>query len=176
MSGGNFFLQPAYNESVSAVTLSPSVMLGSVRVESGEEYIYLYNDGSTSTPVNPGQGVVLSSHTGYSVTISSISGYDMFIAFCKHTSVPTAGYFWGLTRGFTNVKNGMVGTALAQGDPIFAATQGGVQKLGNVVVTALSGSDLGVLGLPTCGTVVSACASGGTGASIGVAYVRCFGT
>jgi hypothetical protein len=160
---------PAQFESVSAVTLTPSVNLGETRMLNGEEYVYVYNDGGASMTV--GYLAVMSGNTGFSVTVSSVSGFQLPIGFVKHATITTGAYGWLLTRGFTNVKNGMASTALAVGDPVFVAGSGTVQNYVQTAATYYS-QLTAMYGMPIVGTVVQATGSAGTG----YAYVRCWGT
>ncbi len=111
---GGFYSQPSYIESVSATTLSPSVQLGAVRTEDGEEYLYVYNGGGAS--ITAGYGcAVLSGSSGYSVTVTSVAAADSLVGFCKHATFATLTYGWLLTKGYTAVKNGMADTAIVAG-------------------------------------------------------------
>lgn len=117
---------PVCFESVSAVTATPSVEVGTIRIEGDEKYIYVYNAGTTQISV--GKCAVASAVSGYSVTVSSISG-DFAIGFAKHATLTTATYGWLVTRGFVDsVTNGMASTALAAGDVIQVAADGAVAK------------------------------------------------
>jgi hypothetical protein len=164
---------PVEFESVSNVTATNSVNLGEVRMVNGEEYLYVYNAGVQQ--ISQGQCAVLSANSGFSVTVSSVTGYDYVIGFAKHATITTGGYGWLVTRGFTKVQNAMASTALAVGDPIVVAGQGGVQGL-NVSTTALCGNVGMLAAIGPLGVVVSACASGASANSLAVAYVRCYGT
>lgn len=163
---------PAEMESVSNVTATNSVNLGEVRFTKGEEYVYVYNAGPQQ--ISQGQLAVLSANSGFSVTVSSVTGYDYVFGVAKNATITTGAYGWLLTRGFTQIQNAMQSTALVVGDPVFVAGQGGVQNL-NVSTTALCGLT-GLFGIPPLGVVVSACASGASANSLAQAYVRCFGT
>lgn len=90
-------------ESVSAVTNTASVSLGTVRIEGAERYMYLYNAGNSQ--INPGYGTILSASTGYSVTLSSVTSTDSCFAVVKHVTATTGAYFWGLKVGYSNVKS-----------------------------------------------------------------------
>lgn len=159
---------PVEVESVSNVTLTNSVNLGEVRFVNGEEYVYVYNAGGASITV--GYCAVMSANTGFSVTVTSVSGYDYPIGFVKHATIVTAGYGWLLTRGFTTVRNGMASTALVQGDPLIVAANGAVQAYA-VSTTAICGIT-GAFAQAPIGVVLQATGSAGAG----YAYVRCFGT
>lgn len=156
---GGFYLQPAFSEPVSNVTLTPSVQLGATRVENGEEYIYVYNDGGASAAV--GFAVVpQSGSSGYSVTVTSVTGADVAMGFVKHNTFVTASYCWVLTKGYTTISNGMASTALASGAMLALAANGQVQE------------HTGTLTAPILGKVIVSTASAGSGR----AFVRCFGS
>ena len=117
---------PIMFESVSAVTATPSVEVGTVREVGDEKYIYVYNNGTSQISV--GRAAVVSAVSGYSVTVSSISG-DLAVGFCKHATLTTATYGWLVVRGFVDsVTNAMASTALAAGDVIQLGVDGGVAK------------------------------------------------
>lgn len=117
---------PVCFESVSAVTASPSVEVGTIRIEGDEKYVYVYNAGTSQLSV--GRGATVSGVSGYSVTVSSISG-DMLVGFCKHATLTTGTYGWLVTRGFVDsVTNAMASTALVAGDVIQAGADGGIAK------------------------------------------------
>ena len=154
---------PVHNESVSNVTLTNSVSLGETRFLNGEEYLYVYNAGAQQISV--GNFAVLSANSGFSVTISSITGYDLPIGFCKHATITTGAYGWLLTRGFTKAlmtSNQSASTS----DILFPGTQGTVGVLGQAV-SSITGQIFQPIGY-----VVSGAASG----SSCFAYVRCYGT
>jgi hypothetical protein len=155
---GSFYAQPAYIESVSAVTATPSVQLGSVRVENGEEYVYVYNDGGAQASQNFAV-VPQSGSSGYSVTVTSVTGADIPMGFVKHATLTTATYGWAMVKGYTGISNGMASTALASGAMICLAANGAVQE------------HTGALTCPVVGKVIVSTASAGSGR----AYVRCFG-
>lgn len=151
---------PVEFESVSSVTATNSVNLGEVRFVNGEEYLYVYNAGAQQ--IVPGQFAVLSANSGYSVTQSSITGWDFPMGFVKHTTITTGAYGWLLTRGFTVIQNAMASTALAISDLIAPAAGGKVQTYTTPSL---------VTGVPF-GYVVGSAVSAGSG----LAYVKCFGT
>lgn len=117
---------PVLFESVSAVTATPSVDVGSIRIEGDEKYIYAYNAGNSQISV--GRAAVVSAVSGYSVTVSSVSG-GFAVGFVKHATLTTGTYGWLVTRGFVDsVTNAMASTALAAGDAIQLGVDGGVCK------------------------------------------------
>lgn len=156
---GGFYNQPLFNESISAVTLTNSVQLGSVRMENGEEYLYVYNDGGASAAVNFAV-VPQSGSSGFSVTVTSVTGVDFPLGFVKHATFVTASYAWVLSKGYVGIQNGMVSTALASGAMLALAANGQVQE------------HTGALTAPIIGRVIVSTISAGSGR----AFVRCFGT
>jgi hypothetical protein len=88
---------PVCFESISAVTATPSVDIGTVREHAGEKYVYFYNAGATA---GVGLGLVRpTSATGaYTMAVSSASG-DFCHGFVKHASVASGSYAWALTKG-----------------------------------------------------------------------------
>lgn len=88
---------PISFESVSNVTSTNSVELGTRRLEAGEEYVYCYNN--TGSQVTQGALMVPSALTGYSFTRSSTASGDFPTVAVKHAAVGAAQYFWGLVRG-----------------------------------------------------------------------------
>lgn len=156
---GSFYAQPVYMESVSAVTLTNSVQLGSVRVENGEEYLYVYNDGGASAMA--GFAVVPQSGcSGYSVTVTSVTGNDMALGFVKHATLVTAAYGWVMAKGYLSVTNGMVSTAIASGAMLTLGANGAVVE------------HTGAMTAPIIGRAFAATGSAG----VAKAFVRCFGT
>lgn len=166
----NYHTGPVEFESVSSVTLTNSVDLGTVRTVGGEEYVYVYNDSNTSMPV--GLGCVMSGNTGMSVTISSTTYFNAPIGFVKHATFPSLTYGWLLTRGFTPIKMHANASGVV-GDPIAVTLSGTVQGIAaaNTAMTAFSQAT-SQFGLLVVGVCLQATASAGTG----YAYVRCFGS
>lgn len=121
-------LDPIRFESVSAVTATNSVELGT-RVLSGElEYTYVYNAGNSQISVK--RACVLSAVTGYSVTVSSAtdSANAPLFGVVVNATLTTATYGWVATRGLVEVMNAMASTAISgggaaqlQGDGAFGA-------------------------------------------------------
>lgn len=87
-----------YNETVSNVTATPSVEVGTRRVYGDEDYLYVYNAGSSTAGVN--KGVVVSAVSGYSITVSSTTMVDICVGHVKHAAIPTGSYGWVCTRGW----------------------------------------------------------------------------
>ncbi len=125
---------PIRFDTVSAVTLTPGTKdpeVGTVTREGDEEYIYVYNNGTSTIAV--GQLAVCTAVTGYSVTVSSITHVDVPVGVCKHTAIPTLAYGWLLRKGFGPMK---VGSAVAAGDLLIPGADGNWQT--KLVQTAYS--------------------------------------
>jgi hypothetical protein len=100
---GFYSASPILFESISAVTATPSVDVGTVRTHDGEKYVYVYNAGGAATGTGVGLSRPASCAAGmYSCSASSISG-DLCIGFVKHATIGAAQYGWALTRGRVNV-------------------------------------------------------------------------
>jgi len=137
----NYGLQQIFEESVSAVTATPSIAIGTERWDGGKKYLYVYNK-STST-ASTKYGVVYSAASGYSVTVSSIAG-EMLAGVVVHADIPAVNYGWGCTRGHVVLQS--AGTsAIAVGDKVildalgdFTRTSGGTAWTGFVCGIATS--------------------------------------
>lgn len=128
---------------VSAVTTArgkndPSI--GDECQEGSTKYLYVYNDCNSSLAV--GNGVILQSGaSGYSVTLSSVTG-DRIIGVVKNAAIPTAAYGWVVTKGFTTVQMmASSGTASAAQTPLQIAANGLFAPASNV--TGNVGGQLG---------------------------------
>lgn len=141
--------QRIFMEPVSAVTASPSVELGTRRVEDGKEYIYVYNDGGAS--ITSGYGCTVSLLSGYSVTVSSVTQVNHCVG-VANTTIPTAYYGWIQTKGFCKIKLS-ANNSMAVNDPMKLGTDG----LFGVNSVATGNIDL------QCGFSIQAVASGGSG-------------
>ena len=122
-----------------------------------EEYVYVYNAGTSAIP--PGHAAICSASVGgaYNVTVSSVSGTDLAIGVCKHASIATNAYGWLVTRGFVAVEMGANYSAVA-GSPLTLGTDGVFD-----IVSGFTGT------LGAVGKAQSAIASGASGQ----AYIRC---
>lgn len=165
----NYHALPVEVESVSNVTLTNSVDLGTERVFNGERYVYVYNDSNTSMPV--GLGCVMSGNTGMSVTISSTTYFNYCVGFVKHATMPSLTYGWLLTKGFTNVKMDASSSGIV-GAPLYLGLSGVVAGIpaANTLSTAFS-QLTSLYGIQAVGVCVQATASAGTG----YAYVNVYG-
>lgn len=148
-----YSLGPVSFESVSAVTATPSVELGTRVNVAGNEYVYVYNASNSNLPV--GYGCITSGCSGFSITLSSVASQMAGVfGVVKHGTISTGYYGWILSKGFCKVAttNGLaVGDAFAIGaDGVFENKSG------------LTGS--------AQGKALSACASG---TATGPAYFCC---
>lgn len=154
---GNFQgISPISFESVSNVTATPSVQLGTRRVVNGEEYVYFYNN--TGSSVTAGMAMTCSGLSGYSLTRSTTADTDLVVCFNKHAAVPAGSYAWGLVRGLIQAE---FNSTMVTGIPITVGTDGQVKTF-----CTASGSYAVYLGK----TLSSA-----TATSFGLCYVKCFG-
>lgn len=96
-------LAPVVFESVSAVTATPSVEVGTERTVAGEKYVYIYNASGSTISTGKGVSRPVSCAAGlYSVAIGSALG-DVPVGWIKHADVPTLNYGWALKRGLVTV-------------------------------------------------------------------------
>ena len=156
----HYGVAPIAFESVSAVTATNSVDLGTTREYAGEQYRYVYNAGNSQA--SPGQGMVVTSVSGYSVTVSSVTMNDLFVGVVKHTTFTTATYGWLLTQGYAPVK-APAGSIFTAGDLLGAGGDG--------VWTKRVSANTDTLLIQAQGKCTVATASAG----VGLAYVRCLG-
>jgi hypothetical protein len=141
---------PVYMESISAVTATPSVQVGSLRHVGDEQYIYVYNAGNSQ--INPAYAATVSAVSGYSVTVSSTTSVDIAVGVCKHVTLTTGTYGWLMTRGFCEIKMGADNSAAA-GVPIGIGTDG---TFAHVTQTTIAAG-------PILGKAMAAIASGASG-------------
>ena len=126
--------------------------IGDEAQEGSTKYLFVYNDCNSSLAV--GNGVVLTSGaTGYSVTISSVTG-DRILGVVKNAAITTGAYGWVVTKGFTSVQMmAASGTASAAQTPLQIAANGLFAPASNV-----TGNAGGVLGWSLA--VIASSASG----------------
>lgn len=112
----------AHFGTVSMVTASlgpndPEV--GARRRIGDEEYVFVYNTGGAEIKVGD-CATFQSGSSGYSVTVSMVTGVGCICGVCKHATITTDTYGWLLTRGFTQINmaatqsvavNGLLGNA-----------------------------------------------------------------
>lgn len=153
-------VNPISFESVSNVTATPSVDIGTRRTFNGESYIYVYAQAAVSASV----GATISGVSGYSVIATGMISGAFCVGFAKHADIPAGSYGWLLTRGFiSSPVNGMASTAFVATDGVMLAADG---KIANAA---------GAVGGHLVGRVITAAVSGGTGGSnTGAIFVSVF--
>lgn len=110
---------PISFESVSNVTATNSVELGTRRIEAGEEYVYCYNAGNSVA--QKGNLMIQSGGvSANSLTISSTDALDIPMVGVKHATAATGTYFWGLVRGQMRVTS----LAVTAGDLLTTGADG----------------------------------------------------
>jgi hypothetical protein len=136
-------------ESVSAVTATPSVELGTERVVAGEKYVYIYNAGASAAA--PLGMIRPTSATGaYTCAVSSVSG-DMPVAFVKHVTIPSGSYGWGLVKGMLTISVASSASDQAAGpkavgaNGIIVTNTAGYYLIGDLVSAVVSGNSLAML-------------------------------
>ena len=98
------FNQGNYEESVSAVTATPSVRIGDRRFYQGEEYVYCYNAGGAAISQTIGVKLITGA-SGYSIAATSLTDtFHPCVGVVKHTSMAAGDYGWILTKGFASVQ------------------------------------------------------------------------
>jgi hypothetical protein len=125
----------------------------------GAEYVFVYNNGGTQISVH--QGATVTATSGYSVTVSSVTGTDQLAGVCVHNTIAASAYGWLLTKGWAIVAMGANNSAAA-GEPLALGTDGNFGRVGS----ANTDTALGI----NCGKAASAIASGGSGGC----WVRAF--
>jgi len=115
------------------------------------EYLFVYNAGGEQ--VLPGQPVILSAVTGYSVTVSSVTSVDFAIGVRLHSTLPTAGYGWVATRGIGVIEMGS-NESCVTGNPLGIGTEG-----------FCLASNMTGFQTPVCGKALESIASGGSGSA-----------
>lgn len=150
-------VSPVLFESVSNVTATNSVDLGTRVVVDGRQYVYVYN-GAANSVISPGNGVIVQTgSSGYTVTISSVTSVDAFAAVCYHSTIATGYYGWLVARGHTKYK--MVADSGATACDILFAGANGLFSVCNTALVAQF----------CMGKAVAATGSGG----VGEAFVNC---
>lgn len=110
----NAGLQQIFEESVSAVTATPSIQLGTERWKNGIKYQYVYNKSSSTASV--GYAVVRigangSASSGYSVTVSSVSRTGDLAGVVVHTDIAAGSYGWVAVKGAVTANTDSGATA-----------------------------------------------------------------
>lgn len=94
----------AQEETVSQVTQTPSVGLGTRVTYKGEEYVYCYNAGAAAVTVGLGVKLVTGA-SGYSIAATSLANvYSPLVGVVKNTAFASGDYGWVMVRGFATVS------------------------------------------------------------------------
>lgn len=148
-----------YTESVSAVTATNSVSLGSQRIENGKWYTYAYNAAAGTASVS--YGVIASANSGYSFQTGSNLG-DFLAGVVIHNDIPTAKYGWVQTKGPATIQMTTAGLSspATLGGGVALADSGQFTGVTATAGTAATGST--ALGAK-CGVSTTAMAAGASG-------------
>lgn len=136
-----------WKESVSQVTDTNSVALGTRRVENGVEYIYCYNGGTASSLAGTFMRIQ-SNCSGYTVDNATTTAVGQVFCNVRNTAVSAGQYFWGAVKGHVPLRGSI--TTIAPGSPISILGSGLVGGTG----TAASGFS-GYLPVYNCVVLVS---------------------
>jgi hypothetical protein len=155
-----FNSQPALQESVSAVTTTASVDLGTRRVVDGNEYVYCYNGATAADKallVKP-----LTAGVSYTFSVTTVAhGVGPVIGVIKNATCAASSYCWVMTRGY---GKGMISGAVTY-------SVGGALAPVRVTQGADGTIDIGTAGIGTTGVTVgflTSAISDVTGTSVGV--------
>lgn len=136
-------------ESVSAVTATPSVALGTRRLKNGNEYIYGYNGTNTAAAV--GMGVMASANSGFTFAVTTVSGCSL-MGVVQNATIGNGYYGWLLTRGLARSITNVSG--MTQAMPIVLGDGGAFETA--------SATTMGPGELSICGVAIDDAASAGT--------------
>jgi hypothetical protein len=154
---------PVAFESVSNVTATPNVALGTTRTFQGERYEYVY--AIKECPV--GYGTVYSGTSGHSVVATGCITGEVCAGWVKNATISSGSYGWLLKKGVVDAKNARASTAPSVNQPAYLGTDGGFVTDTSVATNAI---DCGHV----VGKVLSAGASGGTGSSLSLLLVSVY--
>lgn len=125
----SFHGQNVVAESVSNVTATNSVELGTRRTVAGNDYIYVYNSGNAQISVGMPAGIGPNSmNSGYSVSVSNAAsqlGGELVVGVCYHATLTTATYGWLLTKGFCVGVPDASQVSMNSGDRLAIGVDGG---------------------------------------------------
>lgn len=122
-------LDPINFESVSAVTATNSVELGTERREGSNVYVYCYNAGLAQISQGMfGRLPPTTMSSGYSVTVTnaaSQAGGDYIVGVAHNATISTGSYGWLCTRGLVYVSLDASAVSMNSGDILAAGVDGG---------------------------------------------------
>lgn len=153
---------PIAFESVSAVTATPTpgVDLGTVRTHAGEVYEYVF----AAKTISMGVGAVKTGTSGYTVVATGAVSGEFCAGVCKHESITSGYYGWILKKGVVDMRNAKASSAPVIDEPAYLGSDGGFMNERTTVTNAVNNGHC-------IGKVLSAGASGGTGASYSLMYI-----
>jgi len=155
-------------ESVSAVTATPSVDLGTVRFHGGIQYQYMYNAGAVGYKGCP---VLVTATTAYNFvttyaqidTLTAAAGDGFAFAGTLHNATCAAGsYCWVAQRGMLNCRP--TSSAIVVGDTVLIINGGnGVISRTGVTNTASAAELCSYIVNPVVGVAMEAATAAATG-------------
>jgi len=133
----------------------PLYSVGAKTLQSGNEYVYVYN-GNASAAIGTGKYCVLeplgtSLSSGYTVTVSNASLNGWMVGVAQNT-INTSTYGWVMTKGVSLVSTDSGEVSAAPGVDLALGTTGGFVAAGATFSTA-----------PRFGVTISSFVTGATG-------------
>jgi len=150
-------------ESVSNVTATPSVEPGTIRSYNGELYEYVI--AGKELPV--GYGAVYSGTSGHTCVATGAVTGEYCAGWVKHATISSGSCGWLLKKGVVDAKNARASTAPSVNQVAYLGSDGAFVSDAITATTAIDNGHV-------IGKVLSAGASGGTGASLSLLYVSVF--
>lgn len=138
-------ISPILEESVSQVTATNSVKLGTRVTVGGNDYLYVYNSGAAT--IAQGYGAFLPSASmnawaagSFCVSVSnaaSQSGGDKLVGVAHNAAIPTLNYGWVCTRGIVNAIPDATQTQINSGVAVVPGVDGGFVAAAATLSTGL---------------------------------------
>jgi hypothetical protein len=149
-----------FNESVSARTATPTVALGTVRWEGGNQYRYVYCASTTGDSSLVGYAVrLLSGGSGYTVTNSMTTG-DVVHGIVQDATLTTGAYGWVLRKGIGKVHCGTAGVGASKLMCVWSSGSIGNYHtlLNGIVQSDQTGADISTMFVNgVCGRTLGTC-------------------
>lgn len=154
----------SFEESVSNVTATNSVELGTRVFHKGSEYVYVYN-AETNGEIPPKEGVALiTGATGYSVTGDGVTNIvNNFVGVVVHNTLTTGTYGWVLNRGIATILMSTT-TSCTNAGALLACADAGKFEVVTFNTLAAAGRGLSVVHAQAMETIASG--------DSGLAFVR----
>ena len=121
MSSEAFGIREISDISPSNVCDTAKAAIGGTTVWKGDSYTYVFNGGNSEIP--PGFGVIITATSGYTVTVSSLSGITPCFGVVRHATISTGDYGFVQTNGFCPLEAD-ADTALSAGDNVVLGDDG----------------------------------------------------